>query len=282
MTTDPKMRTNDDDRNLQIRTVNFEGHPVTAVHFRGRWVWRGIEAGEAIGYERGRYLVDSIRGEWAADFREGTDFELLRGADLRDFKRLAAAAAVSGVDRSPSLLVLTESGIDRALLLARTEKGRRLRDLLVDHVLPQLRATGRATLPGAPPPALDAEALRELIARTVAEQLRALAPLAPQAPSPVLDRRDRAAALGPMLRMARVVAGPGAAAREVSRERGRIEHRVRMALRWDARWCLFPTAREGELVLVLREEERLVERIAERAARDRQLSLRPVGGLRLH
>lgn len=115
MTTDPKMRTNDDDRNLQIRTVNFEGHPVTAVHFRGRWVWRGIEAGEAIGYERGR-----------------------------------------------------------------------------------------------------------------------------------------------------------------------IERRVRLALRWDARWCLFPTAREGELVLALREEERLVERIAERAARDRQLALRPVGAPRPH
>lgn len=265
-------------RDLAVRRLDFEGRPVTAVMFRGRWLWRGAEVGEAVGYEQGRTLVDNVRGAWASDFREGHDFELLRGDDLKAFKAtLQRSLESAAVDRTPAVLVLTASGVDLALVLAQTDKGRRLRRLLVDHVLPQLRATGTATLPGAPPPALDAEALKALVAQTVAEQLRAFVPPAPPPASPVLDRRDRAAALGPILRMARVAAGPGAAAREVSRERGRIEHRVRLALRWDARWCLFPAAREGELVLALREEERLVDRIAERAARDRQLALRPVG-----
>lgn len=273
---------------LRVRRLDFEGHPVTAVMFRGRWLWRGAEVGEAIGYEHGRKLVENVRGGWASDFKEGADFLMLSGADLAGFlgalnDNTDQGSHSRGRGGARSLLVLTESGVDLALVLAQTDKGRRLRRLLADHVLPQLRATGSATLPGAPAPAalqLDAEAIRALVVSAVAEQFRQLAPHGLGGASPVLDRRDHAAALGPILRMARAVAGPGASLREISRERGRIEHRVRLALRFDAKWCLFPTAREGELVLALREEERLVDRIAERAARDRQLSLRSVGAPR--
>ena len=132
--------------------TRFDGTTVTAVMWRGRWCWRGAEVGRAIGYEQGRRLVDKIRGEWSADFRQGKDYDLLRGEDLREFKGLSTDPVESGPARAPSILVLYESGIDMALLLSRTEKGRRLRALLVDHVLPQLRATGTATLPGAPAP----------------------------------------------------------------------------------------------------------------------------------
>lgn len=149
---------------LARRSIEFDGHPVTAVHFRGRWVWRAAEVGAAIGYKQGRRLVASIQNDWKDDFREGRDFDSLAGTALAEFKRLCTQGVQSQEpDRAPSLMILYEPGVDRALILSRTEKGRRLRDLLADVVLPQLRATGTATLPGAPAPGLGAEDVRRII-----------------------------------------------------------------------------------------------------------------------
>lgn len=144
------LEVNDHVLSAYFRRVEFHDRTVTAVCFRGRWTFRATEVGLAIGYEQGRYLADKIGDDWKEEFREGHDYDVLRGAALREFKRLTGGSPESAPDRTPSLLVLYESGIDRALILARTPRGRELRDLLVEHVLPQLRATGTATLPGAP------------------------------------------------------------------------------------------------------------------------------------
>lgn len=136
-----------------FRRIDFHGHTVTAVNFRGRWTWRAAEVGLAIGYAEGARLVDKIRGEWAEEFAEGRDYDVLRGRELREFQRAndsPESGESFGRGGARSLLALYESGIDRALILARTPLGRELRDLLVEHVLPQLRASGTATLPGAP------------------------------------------------------------------------------------------------------------------------------------
>lgn len=131
--------------------VLFDGRPVTALPFHGEWRWRADELSLAMGYKHGRTLVENVRGDWRDDFKEGLDFEILTGAPLAEFKRLFTATVKSGrVDRAPSLMVLRESGLHLALLMAGTETGRRLRRLLADHVLPQLLRTGRVVLPGAP------------------------------------------------------------------------------------------------------------------------------------
>lgn len=117
---------------LAHRTLDFEGQPVTAVMFRGRWCWRGAEVGAAIGYEEGRYLTEKIRGEWAEDFREGTDYEVLRGPSLKAFRELYGETPETS-KFAGRLVVLYESGIDRALLLSRTEKGRR-QERLVERI----------------------------------------------------------------------------------------------------------------------------------------------------
>jgi prophage antirepressor-like protein len=148
------------------RTVEFEGRTVTAVYFRDRWVWPAAQVGEAIGYEHGRKLADNVRREWPDEFVEGKDYEVLRGADLKAFRDVDTDSVFTS-PKAPHLLVLTESGIDLALVLAKTEKGRRLRRLLVDHILPQLRATGTAALPGAPN--LTVTQLRELAMGAAAE-----------------------------------------------------------------------------------------------------------------
>ena len=69
-------------------------------------------------------------------------------------------------------------------------------------------------------------------------------------------------ALGPMLACARKIAGPGAPQREVMRERGRIDRRVRSLLRFEPRWKLYPEHRLGELLAALEHEARLAERLS--------------------
>lgn len=266
---------------LGAREIRFHARVVRVISFRGRETFRADEVGLAIGYEAGRYLIDKIRDDWSDEFTEGKDFDTLRGEELREFLRCFASgepteAKPAGRGGIRSLLVLYESGVDRALILARTPLGRELRDLLVDHVLPQLRATGTATLPGAPAPGLDPEKLRAMIAETVAEQLRTLLPAALSSDQPILGDSDLGTVLMPLRRLALKVAGSGAAARVVARARGRIEQRVRRALGWEARWCLFPRARLGELLAALQVETRLADELAEALADARQGSLRAV------
>ena len=78
----------------------------------------------------------------------------------------------------------------------------------------------------------------------------------------------------PLRRLAAKAAGPGAGANERARARGRIERRLRRAVGWEARWCLFPRARLGELLAALQVESRVVDEIADALARDRQGTLR--------
>lgn len=154
------------------RRVEFEGRTVTAVYFRDRWVWPAAQVGEAIGYKEGRVVVNKIRDDWREEFEEGKDYELLKGAGLKAFLD-AYSDSLQASPKVSQMLVLTESGIDLALVLAKTEKGRRLRRMLVDHVLPQLRTTGSATLRGAP--SLSKIEMREFAAGIAAEVVNPIA-----------------------------------------------------------------------------------------------------------
>lgn len=264
-----------------FRRVEFHDRVVTVVGFRGRATFRAAEVGEAIGYSEGRILVDKIRGDWRDEFREGKDYDVLRGAGLREFKRLSSLALESGPDRSPELLVLYPSGVDRALILARTPLGRELRDLLVDHVLPQLRESGTATLPGAPTPApaLTAETAAQFLEPLVSDIVaRILAAHARSGPGDILDGAAESLVLAKVRRLAAVAAGPSAAPREVHRQRSALHVRLRRAVGWTGPWRMFPRARRGDLMVALRAEELTIERIADAVARVRQLSLRAVNG----
>lgn len=254
------------------RRVEFEGRTVTAVYFRDRWVWPAAQVGDTIGYEDGARLVDKIRGEWSDEFVEGKDYELLKGAPLKAFREVSPDSGETS-KFAGRLLILTESGIDLALVLAKTEKGRRLRRLLVDHILPQLRATGSATLPGAPSPGLDPEMLARLIDEKIAARLASLNPMHD---GPVLHNDDRAVVLDPILTLAKRVAGADATKRDIARERGRIEHRVRDAVKWTSRWCLLPRVQTGAVCAALARETSIADQFEKVVAKTRQGSLRLV------
>ena len=135
-------------------TVDFEGHPVTAVEFEGRPAWVASQVGAALGYaESGRQLAKKLAGEWSEEFIPGTDFETITNGRLAVFKsRLGTDSVPSAVDpRTPSLVILYESGLHLALLKTRKPAGRRLRRLLAMEVLPKLMR-GEPVVPSAPPP----------------------------------------------------------------------------------------------------------------------------------
>lgn len=131
----------------------FEGQKLPSYVYRGRPCWIAAEAGRVAGYTDGARFVDKIRGPWRSDFVEGQDMDLLRGADLEAFREVPPKSGESSSPVSPfagRLLILYESGLLMGLLLAKTDRGRRLRRFIVDEVLPQLLRTGRVVLPGAP------------------------------------------------------------------------------------------------------------------------------------
>lgn len=282
---------------LATRTIDFDGHPVTAVPWDGRLWWVASQVGAAIGYAEGRKLVANVRDDWRHDFLDGRDFRVLAGADLRAFQRAANDCTGGGKSSergarggARALMVLSESGIDLALVLARTEPGRRLRRILVDVVIPQLRATGAAALPGAPAP-VDGPAVVEMVRVMMAEagatlraeilaELRAAQP-ANQLPDalPFLDRRARSLVLAPILTIAKVYAGASGDRRRVMQERGRIDRKLRDALNWQRRWCFYPAHELGRLAALIEVEGATANRVAAELARARQLDLVPRPGL---
>lgn len=191
----------------------FEGAELPSYVFRGRPCWIAAEAGVVAGYAEGRHFVDQIRGDWREDFRAGRDFELLRGQALKEFRGVSGESPESSSRFAGRLLVLYEPGILMGLLLAKTDRGRRLRRFIVDEVLPQLLRTGRVVLPGAP---ADPEVER-LRAENERLRLDALAGI-------IGEARAFASVVGPLRELAMVGAR---SRRDVRSNRRLYENRLR-------------------------------------------------------
>jgi prophage antirepressor-like protein len=95
------------------------------------------EVGIALGYgDDGRRLRDSVQGEWADRLRP-RDVRKLSGEELAPLKSSGVVAP-----NTPALVLLTESGLYRVLMLSGKPAALRLQEWLADEVLPALRATG--------------------------------------------------------------------------------------------------------------------------------------------
>lgn len=132
---------------------------VTLIEYEGKPVVVAREFGSMLDYgAAGQGLADLVAGKWADEFIEEVDCIVLKNGRLAEFKRVCSSLRLRLVDkRAPSLLLLTESGIQ--LVLARTEKpeGKTFRRWLVSEVIPAYKASRalptdggapRAPLPG--------------------------------------------------------------------------------------------------------------------------------------
>lgn len=138
-------------------TFKLDDERAASIHVlthKGREVWIAQEIGAALGYEDPKYFTNKINSEWAERFRAEKDAFKVEGEELADLKRLVGDSPTSGSDpiihpRTPSLLLLTESGVFLACALAKTEAGDRFRWWLADEVLPSIRRTGSYSAPQA-------------------------------------------------------------------------------------------------------------------------------------
>lgn len=142
---------------LQRFTTEFDGKKLTTMTYKGEPVWIAKEVGSALGYEEeGRGLVKRARGDWKDEFKDGRDFRIVKGDDLKQLRTMLDVGPESGPSRAPSLMLLTESGMYLCCLKTHKPQGVQLRRLLAETILPQLQKTGQACLPGVNPnPALS-------------------------------------------------------------------------------------------------------------------------------
>ena len=122
------------------RLINeFEGKRLTTYCFQGGPCWIARHIGALVGYRhRGKWFVNRITGDWAADLIPGHDYDLLQGDTLAEFRDHFQHGDDTFPARARSLLVLYEPGLH--LALDRTDKAvsRRLRRFVAGEVLPQL------------------------------------------------------------------------------------------------------------------------------------------------
>lgn len=154
-----------------LSVLEYAGHRVLEIRFRGKrcWVLAHVEC--ALGYAAGG-IADLIQGEWKRELVSGKHYDVVRGQDLKDLKASFRGLDAPGYHPVPSkasqITVLYQEGLDLVILKTHKPQGIELRALLVDHVIPQLRETGSATLPGAP---IDMESLAKAVAAQLSPQL---------------------------------------------------------------------------------------------------------------
>jgi prophage antirepressor-like protein len=124
-------------------TNEFEGKDITTISYKGRPCWIAAEIGRALSYaDNGGRLVTKISQDWSDELIEGSDYLLLEGLELADFKSLVKDPTGSVGSFTARAMLLFESGLHFVCLKTRKPVGRKLRRFLVDEVMPQLVRDG--------------------------------------------------------------------------------------------------------------------------------------------
>jgi prophage antirepressor-like protein len=130
----------------QIQLFNFSydtDHRLMKVIYRGREAVVATELGRLLGYtNNGSRLVQMITsGRRAERFREGIDYEMLKGQDLQDFWAILSERE-RVYPQVSNLMILYTPGIHLVLLNTSKPVGTELHRWLVDEVFPALKETG--------------------------------------------------------------------------------------------------------------------------------------------
>ena len=154
----------------------FEGLDMVMIEYKGQRVWIAREVGKALYGDDGTILASNITSRWIDYFNEGDEKITLKGKEFNDFKKLLFdICGLRTSNKARWLLLLTESGLNQALICCSTPQARRFQKWLTHDVIPSINQTGMYIAPGAVP-----EALKEFIARAVKEGVDdALAKLQP-------------------------------------------------------------------------------------------------------
>jgi len=125
----------------------FHGHPIHRPLFRGTRMFIARETGVALEYEDGgKRFVSQITGEWSDEIREGAHWYRVRGADLREIKgsmKDGTAAVPSFITFAHELILLTEEGLNLAMMKSAKPLAVEFREWLAAEVVPSIANTGK-------------------------------------------------------------------------------------------------------------------------------------------
>ncbi len=140
---------------MNIITRQFEGHAVHTFEWEGRPCWIATEIVALFEYaDASKTIQQCIEAE---EFEEGVEYEVLRGKQLREFKRLSevtTAEVVTYLKYAPQLTLFYEDGIYGFLQYTHKPVGIRFRKWIRSEVVPAIRKEGAYTLPGGEKPKL--------------------------------------------------------------------------------------------------------------------------------
>jgi prophage antirepressor-like protein len=180
----------------------FHGRIVRELDVFGKRCRIAREVGKALDYEQdGKQFVQNLTTEWANEIREGEHWFRLKGADLRQTKenlRLGTAHVPSqiegGGEPPPSsaalsfrfaneLVVITEEGINLALMKSGKPLAIEFRAWLAGEVVPAIAATGKYDPAPTRGAMLTAEEIATIVTAAVAKVLDARPAVAASLPS---------------------------------------------------------------------------------------------------
>ncbi len=136
-----------------VPRYDFHGHTVRRLTHRGAVAFIAREVGVALGYEEGgKRFVSQLTFEWANEIREDVHWFRVKGEELREIKallRLGTAVGTGSVPtadpllHAPEIVVLTERGLNLAVLRRGGPVGQEFREWIASEVAPQIARTGR-------------------------------------------------------------------------------------------------------------------------------------------
>jgi hypothetical protein len=106
------------------------GRPVTTLEYAGQAAWLASEIGTAFGYKKPRQVQDNVTSAWSHELVDGVDYAILRGEDLAALK---AAMPDLVHANTPSLMLLTETGVALVASLSRRPAAREVRRHIIDQ-----------------------------------------------------------------------------------------------------------------------------------------------------
>jgi hypothetical protein len=98
---------------------------VMKVIFRGKPCWITKDVGNVLGYgKEGKNLIDLISREWSDQFVKGEHFDVFRGQELVNFKKVLEKITPNGFTRVSNLSILYEPGICLVLMNTQNKLGK--------------------------------------------------------------------------------------------------------------------------------------------------------------
>lgn len=126
-----------------LREFKFDGAPLPVYSVDGKPHWIAKQVGAALGYGKdGGNLVTCVTRDWKGELVEGYEILTLKGRKLQEFKGLVVDDDSSSLSKTVRLMLLSEKGLHKVLMLTRQPAGDRMRDWLAADVLPQIARDG--------------------------------------------------------------------------------------------------------------------------------------------